>query len=150
MRRKQRNKHKRARRRALEEEARQRLEAERNALLAKVQAMEVEARPPSLGMFFVLRYCWVTCYRGNIASVTYAVTHEDAGVTKTLGNTPTVTHVVTLYKARVTQFWGNTPGVTQVVTLCKSSVCVSVFSGDSLAKPYSPLTARQLTTGEQS
>ena len=60
MRRKQRNKHKRARRRAREEEARQRLEAERNALLARVQAMEVEARPPSLGMFFVLCCCWVT------------------------------------------------------------------------------------------
>ena len=60
MRRKQRNKHKRVRRRAREEEARQRLEAERNALLARVQAMEVEARPPSLGMFFVLCCCWVT------------------------------------------------------------------------------------------
>ena len=58
MRRKQRNKHKRVRRRAREEEARQRLEAERNALLARVQAME--ARPPSLGMFFVLCCCWVT------------------------------------------------------------------------------------------
>ena len=60
MRRKQRNKHKRARRRAREEEARQRVEAERNALLARVQAMEVEARPPSLGMFFVLCCCWVS------------------------------------------------------------------------------------------
>jgi hypothetical protein len=60
MRRKQRNKHKRVRRRAREEEARQRLEAERNALLARVHAMEVEARPPSLGMFFVLCCCWVT------------------------------------------------------------------------------------------
>ena len=45
---------------AREEEARQQLEAERNALLARVQAMEVEARPPSLGMFFVLCWCWVT------------------------------------------------------------------------------------------
>ena len=60
MRRKQRNKHKRVRRRAQEEEAGQRLEAERNALLARVQAMEVEARPPSLGMLFVLCCCWVT------------------------------------------------------------------------------------------
>ena len=167
---KQRSKQKRVRRRAREEGARQRLEAERNALLAKVQAMEMGGKPPSLGMFFVLCYRRVTCYRGNIAAVTYAVTHEDPRVTKILGNAPTVTHVVTLYKTMVTQFSGNTPaitqvvtlyktlvtqcvgntpGVPQVVTLCKTTVCVSVFSGGSLAKPYSPPTSRQLTTGEQ-
>ena len=64
MRRRQRNKQKKARRLAREEEARQRLEGVRNALLARVHAMEVEARPPSLGMFFVLCYCWVTQFSG--------------------------------------------------------------------------------------
>ena len=41
------------------------------------------------------------------------------------------------------------PRVTQVATLCKISVCFFVFSGCSLGNPYSPLTSRQLTTGEQ-
>ena len=96
MRRNQQNKHNRVQRRAREEEARQRPEAERNALLAKVHTMEVEGTPLSLGMFFVLSYCWVTCYRGNIALVACAITHGDSGVTKILGNTPTITHVLTL------------------------------------------------------
>ena len=77
------------------------------------------------------------------------VTLYKARVTQFLGNTPGVTEVVTLYKARVPQFRGNSPGVTRVVTLCKTTVCVSVFSGGSLAKAYSPLTARELSSGEQ-
>ena len=84
-----------------------------------------------------LSKAWVTTFLGNTPTVTHAVTLSKAWVTKILGNTPSVTHAVTLSKARVTKILGN-------------AVCLSMFSGEAgkRAKAYSPLTARELSSGE--